>query len=195
MARIDGHNELMERLARDDGGALDALINAFAPALLRFARRTLLDAAEAEDVVQDAFVRVWRARHRWQPTACVSTYLYTILTRLCLNRRRSFLRRPAHTPLPDAGAGAQPGDRAPGPERLAASSQLRRALSVELAALPPNQRAAVLLRLDCGLSYQEIAAALDTTAAAVESLLSRARSRLRERLAGWMTEGNPAPRG
>lgn len=195
MTQIDGHSELMERLARDDDAALDALINAFAPALLRFARRTLFDPADAEDVVQDAFVRVWRARHRWQPSACVSTYLYTILTRLCLNRRRSLFRRPAHTRLPEADDGAHPGDLAPGPERLAASSQLRRALAAELAALPTNQRAAVLLRLEGDLSYQEIAAALDTTAAAVESLLSRARSRLRKRLAGWVTEGNSAPRG
>jgi RNA polymerase sigma-70 factor (ECF subfamily) len=195
MTRTDGHSELMERLARDDDAALDALIVTFAPALLRFARRALVDPADAEDVVQDAFVRVWRARHRWQPSACVSTYLYTILTRLCLNRRRSLFRRPAHIPLPEADDGAHPDDGAPNPERLAASAELRRALAAELAALPSNQRAAVLLRLEGSLSYQEIAAALDTTAAAVESLLSRARTRLRTRLAGWVIEGNPAGRG
>ena len=195
MTPVNEHTELMERLAHDDDAALEALIHAFAPALLRFARRTLFDPDDAEDVVQDAFVRVWRARHRWQPSARVSTYLYTIVTRLCLNRRRWLSRRPQHTLLPEAEDGAVPGDGAPGPERLAASSQLRRALTVELAALPPNQRVAVLLRHECGLSYQEIAAALDTSAAAVESLLSRARTRLRRRLAGWMTEGNPARRG
>ena len=195
MTPTDEHTDLMERLARDDETALDALIAAFAPALLRFARRTLAEPGDAEDAVQDAFVRVWRARRRWQPSARVSTYLYTIVTRVCLNRRRSFLRRPPHTSLPDADESAHPGDGAPGPERLAASSQLRRALLAELAALSPNQRAAVLLRHEGDLSYQEIAAALDTTAAAVESLLSRARARLRQRLAGWVTEGNPAARG
>ncbi len=181
--------ELMKRLARDDEGALDALVAAFAPALLRFARRTLADADEAEDVVQEAFVRLWRARHRWQPTASLSTYLYTIVTRVCLNRRRSQRRRPAHGPLPAEDEAAHPGDRAPDPERLAASAQLGAALAAELAALPPNQRAALLLRHEGGLSYQAIAAALDTTAGAVESLLSRARLRLRSRLAGWLTEG------
>lgn len=186
------HIELMERLARDDETALGSLVAAFAPALLRFARRALLsDPNEAEDVVQEAFVRLWLARRRWQPTASLHTYLYTIVTRLCLNRRRSFLRRPTHGPLPDASEPAHPGDRGPDPERLAVSSQLRRALAAELAALPPSQRAAVLLRHEGGLSYQAIATALDTTAGAVESLLSRARTRLRARLASWVTEGNP----
>lgn len=195
MTPADRHREFMERLAHDDDAALDALVVAFAPALLRFARRTLADPNDAEDVVQDAFVRVWRARHGWQPTARVSTYLYTIVTRLCLNRRRSLFRRPVHAPLPEGDDGAHLGDGAPDPERLAASAQLRQALAAELTALPPNQRAAVLLRHQGGLSYEEIAAALDTTAAAVESLLSRARARLRRQLAGWMTEGNAAPRG
>jgi RNA polymerase sigma-70 factor (ECF subfamily) len=190
------HIELMERLARDDEAALGSLVAAFAPALLRFARRTLIsDPTEAEDVIQEAFVRLWLARHRWRPTASLPTYLYTIVTRLCLNRRRSLLRRPAHGPLPEANEPAHPGDGRPDPERLAASSQLRRALAAELAVLPPSQRAAVLLRHEGGLSYEAIAAALDTTAGAVESLLSRARTRLRARLACWVTEGNPGERG
>jgi RNA polymerase sigma-70 factor (ECF subfamily) len=188
--------ELMQRVARDDEGALGELIAAFAPQLLRFAWRMLPgNPEEAEDVVQDTFVRVWSARRRWQPTACVSTYLYTIATRLCLNRRRSWLRRPPASPLPEADEASHPGDGAPNPERVAASAQLRRALATELAALPPNQRAAILLRHEGGLAYAEIAAALDTSAGAVESLLSRARARLRQRLADWMSEGNPAGRG
>ena len=189
-------SELMQRVAAGDEGALDALIAAFAPQLLRFARRMLpRDPAEAEDVVQDTFVRVWSARRRWQPTACVSTYLYTIATRLCLNRRRSWLRRPATAPLPEPDEASHPGDGAPDPERIAASAQLRGALATELAALPANQRAAILLRHEGGLAYAEIAAALDTSPGAVESLLSRARTRLRSRLACWMSEGNPGERG
>ncbi|HVN76682.1 MAG TPA: sigma-70 family RNA polymerase sigma factor [Thermoanaerobaculaceae bacterium] len=198
--------DLMERIARDDDGALEELVCAFAPALLRFAGRTLSDTEGAEDVVQEAFVRVWRARRRWRPTAGVSTYLYTIVARLCLNRRRSLSRRPGRVPLLEDDDRSHPADGAPDPERLAASSELRRALAEELAALPRNQRAALLLRHEGGLSYQEIAAALDTTPAAVESLLSRARARLRHRLAGWLgggtaaagtghSEGNPAARG
>jgi RNA polymerase sigma-70 factor (ECF subfamily) len=193
MAAADDHTNLMLRIARNDETALEALVVGCAPALLRFARRSLPDPTDAEDVVQETFVRVWRARHRWRPTASVSTYLYTIVTRLCLNRRRSLRRRPAHLPLPGSDEAAHPGDGAPSPEALAASSQLRRALAVELAGLPPNQRAAVLLRHEGGLSYQEIAAALDTSPGAVESLLSRARTRLRQRLAGWLAHGEPGP--
>ncbi len=206
MTAEQSHTELMVRLSRGDETALDALVAAFAPALLRFARRTLADPNDAEDVVQDAFVRVWQARRRWHPSASVSTYLYTIVTRLCLNRRRWLLRRPAHGPIASDDEGAHPDRATPDPERLAASSQLGRALAAELAALPPNQRNALLLRHEAGLSYREIADALDTSAAAVESLLSRARTRLRRRLAGWLaasepaapegpSEGNPAARG
>jgi len=188
--------DLMARVARDDEGAFDALVAAYAPKLLRFARRMLGgDAAEAEDAVQEAFVRVWRARRRWRPSACVSTYLFTIVARLCLNRRRWLARRPALDPIEGEGAPAQPGDAAPGPERLAVSRQLGAALAAELAALPRNQRAAILLRHEGGLRYDEIAAALDTSPGAVESLLSRARARLRSRLAGWVSEGNPGSRG
>ena len=192
----DQHHSLMERLARDDEGALEALVSSLGPQLLRFAARTLAAAAaDAEDVVQEAFVRLWQARRRWQPTASVRSYLFTITTRLCLNRRRSLRRRPRHEPLPGPDEPLHPGDPSANPERLAFARQLRAAVAGELAVLPQNQRAALLLRHEGGLSYQEIAFALDTTPSAVESLLSRARARLRANLSEWMTEGTPSSRG
>jgi len=194
----DYHAELMERIARDDESAFAELVAALAPPLLRFVARALGgDRCEAEDVVQDAFVRLWKARHRWRPDATVKTYLFTIGARLCMNLARGRRRRPAMASL-DAQAscdGPEIPDLAADPERMAHSRQLRAAINEEMAALAPSQRAALLLRHDAGLSYQEIAAALDTSAAAVESLLSRARGRLRARLAAWRTEGSPASRG
>ncbi len=187
----------MERLADDDEAALDLLIEEHAPALLRFASRALGgDRDGAEDVAQEVFIRVWKARRRWRPTASVRTFLFTIAARLCLNRRRSLARSPVSRPLPEAGCeDAACAHDGPDPERSAWARELGGALARELAALPANQRAALLLRTDAGLSYRAIAVALDTSAAAVESLLSRARARLRERLGGWLTEGNPPGRG
>ena len=196
--QTDSHRELMERTAGDDEHAFAELVAALAPSLLRFVARTLgSGASEAEDVVQETFVRLWKARHRWRPDAAVSTYLFTIASRLCMNRARGLRRRPAAVPVePPAGSDVpEIPDPAADPERAAHASQLRAAISEELAALAPNQRAALLLRHEADMSYQEIAAALDTSPAAVESLLSRARTRLRARLAGWRTEGNPGNRG
>lgn len=193
----DPHIELMRRVALDDEEAFAALVAALGPPLLGFVRRTLGAAGhEAEDVVQEAFVRLWRARHRWQPSAAVRTYLFTIAGRLCLNRQRGWRRRPPGLPLTDDEGISQPiHDPAPDPERAAASAQLRGVLEGELAALPTSQRAALLLKLVGGLRYDEIAVTLDTTAAAVESLLSRARARLRPRLAHFLGEGKPPGRG
>jgi RNA polymerase sigma-70 factor (ECF subfamily) len=193
----DRYRELMERTAGDDEQAFAELVGALAPPLLRFVSRTLGGGSEAEDVVQDAFVRLWQARRRWRPEAAVKTYLFTIGARLCMNRARGQQRRPAPASLeaPQSADATELRDPAADPERVAHARQLRAAISEELAALAPNQRAAFLLRHEAELSYQEIAAALDTSPAAVESLLSRARARLRERLAAWRIEGTPANRG
>ncbi|MGV8039757.1 MAG: RNA polymerase sigma factor [Thermoanaerobaculaceae bacterium] len=187
----------MQRVARDDEQALAELVAALGPSLLGFVQRALGSRGhEAEDVAQEAFIRLWRARHRWRPAATVQTYLFTIAARLCLNRQRGWRRRPATPLISDENAIAlEPRDQSPDPERLAASAELGRSLREEMFALAPNQRLALLLKLVEGLRYDEIAAALDCSASAVESLLSRGRARLRQRLARFWTEGNPGGRG
>jgi RNA polymerase sigma-70 factor, ECF subfamily len=189
--------ELMEKVARDDERAFAALVERLAPSLLRFVRRTLaVQAAEAEDLVQEVFIRVWKARHRWRPEASVKGYVFTIASRLCLNYARGQRRAPALQPIdPGEEPALQLPDGAAGPDRLLQSGQLKAAIEREISTLPPYQRAVLLLRHAEELSYQEIAVALDTSGPAVESLLSRARSHLRGRLAGWLTEGKSKGRG
>jgi len=193
--------QLLEQIGQDDEAAFAVLIERTGPRLLRFALKMLnADRGAGEDLVQETYLRVWQARHRWRPDApteaVADAYLFTIASRLCLNRRRLLSRRPAETPLPpeesDAAAAMVDGDGSP-LARLT-ERRFRGAITEALAELPPQQRAALLLRAMEGLRYQEIAAILDTSPGAVESLLVRARNRLRGRLSTWFGAGNPEQR-
>ncbi|MCC7267935.1 MAG: RNA polymerase sigma factor [Caulobacteraceae bacterium] len=168
---------LLARLARGEPGAAAALVAAKLPRVLALAARTLGDAAEAEDVAQEAFERVWRHARRWRPGgARFDTWLHRVTLNLCYDR----LRRRRETPV------AQPPERADpsaGPERGLAAADTGQAVAAALAVLPPRQRDAIVLCHYQELSNIEAAAVLEVTVEALESLLARARRRLRELLA------------
>lgn len=168
---------LLARLARGEAGAASALVAAKAPRVLALAGRVLGDAAEAEDVTQEVFERVWRHARRWRPGgARFDTWLHRVALNLCYDR----LRRRREIPTADPPELPDP---APGPERGLAAADAGRAVAAALAALPPRQRDAVVLCHYQELSNIEAAAVLEMTVEALESLLSRARRRLRELLA------------
>ena len=138
----------------------------------KIAYRFLGHREEAEDVVQDAFLRLLDASGRYRPTASFKTYFYQIITRLCLDRakKKQALYVDTIADFPD-------------PRPDVAEEMLRRetavAVRAALDALSPNQRMAIVLRYYEGLNYEGIASALQTTPKAVERLLARARERLR----------------
>jgi RNA polymerase sigma-70 factor (ECF subfamily) len=172
-ARLDA--ALLARAARGEAGAARLLAARHAPALLASARRMLNDPAEAEDVAQEAFLRLWRAAPDWPASgggAPVAAWLRRVAINLCLDRLR---RRGRWAALDEA---AEPPDPAPSAlDRLAAANRAE-ALAAALAALPDRQRAAVTLRHVEELGNPEIAAALGVSVEAVESLLARGRRRL-----------------
>ena len=138
----------------------------------KIAYRFLGHREEAEDVVQDAFLRLLHASGCYRPTASFKTYFYQIITRLCLDRAKR--KQPLYVEtIPDS-----PDPRPDAPEQI-----IRRetavAVRTALAALSPNQRMAIVLRYYEGLNYEDIASALGTTPKAVERLLSRGREHLR----------------
>ena len=168
---------LLARAAAGDRQAAEALTDLIAPRLLRFAARMLGDLAEAEDVTQEAMLRLWRMAPDWQPGAAQpSTWVFRVASNLCTDRLRR--RRPmqeAMPDLPDPAAGADAG--------LMAQARAR-ALEAALLALPERQRQAVILRHLEELTNPEIGAIMMIGVEAVESLTARGKRNLSAILAG-----------
>ena len=172
---------LLVLYANGDAEAARTLTLRLVPRLLGYSGRILGDRAEAEDVVQEAMLRLWRMAPDWRPGgAQVSTWLYRVVSNLCLDRKRVQKRRPAVT-LDDA-----PGLAATGPDAVTRMMQDQRmaALNDALANLPERQRQAVVLRHIEGLTNPEIALVLDIGVEAVESLTARGKRTLTVALNG-----------
>lgn len=169
--------DLLARGAAGDSLAASALTDMIAPRILRYAARMLGDLAEAEDIVQDTMLRLWRMAPDWQSGhAQPSTWAYRVAANLCTDRLRR--RRPMLPELPDLED--------PSLSQDARLMQARRAeaLGSALLRLPERQRQAVVLRHLEGLSNPEIAAILMIGVEAVESLTARGKRQLTALLAG-----------
>lgn len=146
-----------------------------------FAARLLGDRAEAEDVAQEAMLRLWRAAGVWRAgEAQLSSWLYRVTVNLCTDRQRSRARRRTEA-LDDV---AEPADDRADTEAALLSRERADALQAALATLPDRQRQAVVLRHIEGLSNPEIAAILEVGVEAVESLTARGKRALTAALAG-----------
>jgi RNA polymerase sigma-70 factor (ECF subfamily) len=169
---------LMVRYTNGDPLAARLLTLRLVPLVQRYAARLLGDRAEAEDVAQEAMLRLWRIAPDWrQGEARVTTWLYRVVTNLCTDR----LRRARPKGLDDV---AEPEDGAPGAAARMIEADRVAALDQALAQLPDRQRQAVVLRHLEGLSNPEIAQAMDIGVEAVESLVARGKRALGAILAG-----------
>ncbi len=172
--------ELLARYARGDAAAARALTTRLTPRAYGQAMRLLGDRAEAEDVAQEAMMRLWKIAPDWRAgEAKVSTWLYRVVANLCTDR----LRRRPRGPLP-LDEVAEPLDPTPGAEEQMLTQARRAALSESLASLPERQRLAVMLRHFEGATNPEIAARLDISVEAVESLTARGKRALAAALKG-----------
>lgn len=191
MALRDPDVRLMLRVRdADDGAAFAELVGRFQHRLVAVLHHLVGDAAEAEDLAQEAFLRVYRARAKYHPTAKFSTWLFAVAHNLALNARRDRQRRPV---LHQQGSGGGGSAEVVGPARPddAPSHHLRQ---LELAAavrramgtLNDRQRAAVVLSKFEDMPYAEIGAVMGMSQKAVKSLLARARVQLRDALKGYV---------
>jgi len=175
----DEDARLMLAFCAGDGAAFDALFRRWAAPLLRYLGRMLRDPAVAEELVQEVFLRVHRARERYEPQARFSSWLYRIATNLALNELRRPRRRETHASIDELGGPVLAADE-PALEAVLDARDLCARVERELARLPERQRAALCLTAVEGLSYADVAAALEISEAAVKALVHRARAALVE---------------
>ncbi len=193
--------ELMLAAGRGDRAAFGVLVERHYRGIVHFAQRFLGDADRetAEDLAQDVFLKAWKTSRTFKPRALVRTWLMRITTNTCLDhRRRGRLRRAlslwnvSPSDLPVGGQRVEqrssltfaPGAKQEDQER---GDPVRRAI----VQLPFKQRAAIVLRHYHEFPYAEIAEVLEVSVPAVESLLFRARSSLRDRLTFTESEKPP----
>lgn len=185
--------QLMLRVRDGDADAFRELFEKHSRAIVNFAYHFVGSRPRAEEIAQDVFLQIYRAAPRYEPTAKFTTWLYRIATNACLNE----VRRPEHR-HPKRSLEYQPDDEReraeiayadptaiPGDSALA-GRQLEAKINAVLDDLPPNQRAALLMSRVDGMSYLEVAEALDTTESAVKSLVFRATATMRKELAEFL---------
>jgi RNA polymerase sigma-70 factor (ECF subfamily) len=169
---------LVRNAGAGDAAAAETLVRRHLPRMLALGRRMLNDAAEAEDVAQEVFLRVWREAPRWKPGAAkFETWMHRVALNLCYDR----LRRNRERADPDAGLDVA--DAAPSPSEALLAGQRAKRVRAALSQLPERQQAAIVLVHFQEQSNIEAAAALEVSVEALESLLARGRRALKAALA------------
>ncbi|MYN03171.1 RNA polymerase sigma factor RpoE [Pseudoduganella sp. DS3] len=179
--KVDPDRELVERARAGERTAFDQLVERYQRRLLRLVLRLLRDPAEAEDVVQETFLKAYRALPRFRGDAAFYTWLYRIAVngaRNAILRRR---QRSGPQPIVASQAPAPPPEIGT-PESMLLSKQVMQAIDAALEALPMELRTAIVLREIEGLSYEEIAQIMECPLGTVRSRIFRAREAIARRL-------------
>jgi RNA polymerase sigma factor (sigma-70 family) len=173
----NGDDDLMRRIAARDGAAFASVVEAQSVRLYRIAYRMLGDAAEAEDIAQEALLRLWDGAGRWRAGgAGIGAWLHRVTMNLCLDRLRR-KRFASDEAVPERI------DDTPGADEQMDEEKMRKMTQAAIGALPERQRAAIVLTYYEELPNRDAAAALDLNIKAFESLLLRARQTLRQNFA------------
>jgi len=172
-------SELLLAFQHGDENAFDALFGRYRTRVINIAWRILGDEDTAQDVAQKVFIKVYTAPKACRLDSAFSTWLYSVTTNACLDEIR---RRKRSRSVPSQELTERIVDPAVSPQARAESEELAREVKAALASLPENQRIAIVLQRYEGLSYQQIADVMKTSAGAVDSLLFRAKHTLKTRL-------------
>jgi len=187
--------ELVRRAQRGERGAFDLLVLRYQHKVIKLVARLLRDSTEAEDVAQEAFVKAYRALGSFRGDSAFYTWLYRIAVNTARNAMASRQRRPL-----DYEAELSEGEQSTvesrlrhtdTPEATVLSEEIRETVNRAVAALPEDLRTAIILREVEGLSYEEIAAAMDCPVGTVRSRIFRAREAIDRSLHPLLDESTP----
>jgi RNA polymerase sigma-70 factor (ECF subfamily) len=194
MGDREADQALVERVQRGDREAYGLLVTKYQRKLLRLISRLVRDPAEAEDVAQEAFIKAYRALPSFRGESAFYTWLY----RIGVNTAKNWLASQGRRPPTSTGVDS---DEAEGyaesdllhdtdtPERLLMSRQIAETVNAAMEKLPEDLRTAITLREIDGLSYEEIAAAMDCPIGTVRSRIFRAREAIAEKLRPLLDSG------
>jgi RNA polymerase sigma-70 factor (ECF subfamily) len=189
-ATADLDTQLMIAVQRDDASSFSELLNRNRNLVVNYLSRMVVNRAIAEELAQDVFVRIYRSRQTYEPTAKFSTWLYRITTNVALNHFRDERRSQNQISLdvPDSvPVRREAQDRAQLIEDRLVGEVVARQIRHAIRALPPKQRAAVIMHKYDEMDYAQIARVLGCSASAVKALMFRAYETLRLRLRSLQT--------
>ncbi len=176
---------LIQNCQKGDTASFSALILPYEQRLLHHAYRMLSNESEAEDAVQETLIKAWQKIHTYHGDAAFSTWLYTILHRVCLDMLRKNKRRAPTVSLYQSGKDEEGftlsiPDNAPGPDEKYNQKAALAAVANAIDALSDEHRTVIVLRDIDGLDYDEIAKVTNTSLGTVKSRINRARLALRK---------------
>jgi RNA polymerase sigma factor (sigma-70 family) len=186
----DADSALAQRAAAGDEASFEDLVNKYSRRILDYCRRLVGDATVAEDLAQETFVKFYLGLSGFDPSKPVSPYLYRIAHNHCLDWLRK--KRVPTVPLvwqDEEGRGlreADAPDRTLAPDELVERLEVRQAVDEALASLPPTYRGALIMRHREGMSYAEIAEALDMPLGTVKARIHRGREKLQQTLTKYV---------
>jgi RNA polymerase sigma-70 factor (family 1) len=179
---LPSDRDIIERVRSGDAAVIGRLQDAYWGPLVQFADRLLDGMGDPQDVVQEAFIRLWARREHWGSDGSVRALLYAVTRNAALDERRRRTRRERADAVADP-----PPHRAP-PSTEAAAEELRRAAVRAVAQLPPKRREVFRLAREEGLTYAEIASVLGVSPQTVANHMSLALADLRHALADFLVD-------
>ena len=191
---LDEDVQLMLKFKTGDNSSFEAILDKYHSPLINFFYRFVGDKIEAEDLAQEAFLRIYRSRHNYKPKAKLSTWIYCIAKNIALNelRRRATHRAASLEETIDAEDSEikiQFADTTQNlPSQELEKKELENIIKKAIDSLPIHQKTAIILRRFEEFSYEEIAQIMKCSISAVKSLLNRAKENLKEKLKPYLKD-------